>query len=74
MLPPGPAPAATRSAADGRFAAFDLASAPTRLEVWGEVDGESVRFACEDVVIEADTLTVIVVEPLRADGPDECGI
>ena len=70
MLPPGPAPAATRSAADGRFAAFDLASAPTRLEVWGEVDGESVRFACEDVVIEADVIDAEVIDAEVIDRSD----
>jgi len=74
MVPPGLAPAADATATDGRYAGVDIPPTATRVEAWGSVgDGPPERIACEAIQVEPDTLTVLVLQPTRADGPSSCG-
>jgi len=73
-FPPGLDLSAESTATDGRYAGIDLPTQTQRIEAWGSVgDAPPTRIACEVVQVEADTLTIQVLSPLRADAPDVCG-
>ncbi|MEM9071142.1 MAG: hypothetical protein AAGE52_21710, partial [Myxococcota bacterium] len=61
-LPPALDIERDRSASDGRYAGI-LPPEVSRVEAWGVVDGETVRIACEDVQVEPDSLSVLVLKP-----------
>ncbi len=45
---------------------------PYRIEAWGELDGNFTLLACEEARIFADAVTILNLDPLRADGPTDC--
>lgn len=71
MLPPGLDGEAQQSASDGRYAGI-LPPSATRIEAWGVRDGAPERIACELIQVEADTLSVLVLQPTRGDAPSAC--
>ncbi len=71
-LSAGAIPAPTRDGLTGfggRFAGLVSPGAPIRIEAWGSIEAgtEPVLLGCEEVVVEANTVTVAVVPALRTD-------
>lgn len=46
---------------------------PYRVEAWATVDGTFQRIGCETARIFTDSVTILNVGPMRADGAPECG-
>lgn len=66
---------ATHTAADGLYVVPQVPVAderPYRMEAWAEVDGELTRIACESARIFPDAVTILNLQPLRADAPASC--
>ena len=76
QTPPGIDPAQPYGNRDGRYAVVDVAPAEAaRVELWGVPDGEAepVLVACEETGVHADSLSILVLQPARSDGPAKCG-
>jgi hypothetical protein len=60
---------------DGLYVLIQIAvtsDGPFRVEAWGNLDGEPTRIGCEEARIFPDAVTIVNLNPVRADGPEAC--
>jgi hypothetical protein len=65
----------TQSNADGLFVLVQIPvvdDRPYRVEAWGNLDGELTQLGCESARIFSDSVTIVNMDPVRADGPSGC--
>ncbi|HJL20362.1 MAG TPA: hypothetical protein RMH99_32140 [Sandaracinaceae bacterium LLY-WYZ-13_1] len=66
---------AEHTAPDGLYVAPQIPAEddrPYRMEAWATVDGELIRVSCETARIFSDAVTILNLEPMRADAPAAC--
>lgn len=60
---------------DGLFLLIEVpvvGDGPFRIEAWGNLGGEPTRIGCEAARVFPDAVTIVNLNPIRADGPVEC--
>jgi hypothetical protein len=60
---------------DGRYSAINVPTGDVRVELWGtRAEGDQPQLiACELAAVYGDTMTIVPLQPLRADAPASCG-
>ena len=75
QTPPAIDPTLVHTSASGRYAIVNTPPGDVRVEIWGRPPGSNdvQLIACEPAAAFAESLTVLVMLPMRSDGPTACG-